>query len=371
MVKRCWILALGGNDVSPIGTIDPITGKPLLNDIANQWRRSGETGKKIAAFIKEFPNDYYVLVHGNGPQVGNILLRSEYARPILPILPLDVCVADTQGAMGYMLYQVSDALQMYGVSKRLVTVVSRVSVDELDPEFSLPSKFIGSGYTKKEAISHAEKEGWKIKLYKSGSDGAEIWRRVVPSPRPLSIIDLEAIKAQIGENTIPIALGGGGIPVAEVTPIVENGEEVYNCNYGTTYKRPFKKNQEPLSLYRGVEAVIDKDLAASLLGKKLVEDARARGDKVEVHFAIFTNVDAIKLNYQKENEKTLRHLSLKEAESLYQTESNQFPRGSMGPKLEAAINFVKNGGEKAYICSIENFAETLNGISGTTIGQDT
>jgi len=199
-----------------------------------QWKRTAETCKNISQIIEAFPNDSYVLTHGNGPQVGNVLLRSEYSRPILPPIPLDVCGSDTQGSMGYMIAQIlGNELRAKRISKPVVGIVTQVVVDKDDPGFKNPTKFIGPSYTKEEAMERAQKDGWAVKLYKKDEKGNEIWRKVVPSPEPLDIVEFDLIQSAIEQGMIPITVGGGGIPVIKVEP---DANGVFNCNYGITYK---------------------------------------------------------------------------------------------------------------------------------------
>ena len=152
-MKKCLrIFALGGNEVAPTDIVDPETGKTINPDIPAQWRRAAKTCDLLSEIIQTYPDDYFVVTHGNGPQVGNILLRSEYSLPILPPIPLDVMVADTQGAMGFMLAHIANALRVRGINKGLATIVTQVVVDPDDPDFKYPSKFIGPAYTKEHAF---------------------------------------------------------------------------------------------------------------------------------------------------------------------------------------------------------------------------
>jgi carbamate kinase len=367
MARQLRIFSLGGNEVSPVDLKDPKTGKAIIPDIGLQWQRTADTCKMIASIIEEHPNDLYVITHGNGPQVGNILLRAEYARPILHPLPLDICGADTQGAMGYMLGQLSHELQMRGLKKIVAETVTQVVVNKKDPDFQNPSKYIGSTMTKEEALARAEKDCWSVKCYGKDKEGKEIWRRVVPSPKPISIVEIDAIEAQLLAGMIPVSVGGGGIPVSQVEPRVENGNEVYECNYGIKFQRPQKPGQKPAEVYTGVEAVIDKDLASALLGKMLIDRAKARGEELEVSLTIFTAEDGAKLNYQKPDQVDLRKLTLNEARELASRKPPVFPAGSMGPKMDACIKFLESGGKVAYITKTALFEKTLAGKAGTTL----
>lgn len=368
-MKTIRIFAFGGNEVSPIGLKDK-DGKPINPDIPMQWQRTAITVKNVADIFEKHPQDYYVLTHGNGPQVGNVLLRSEYARNFLFPLPLDVCVADTQGAMAYMIAQLNNELNIRGIDNIVTGIVTQVVVNPDDPDFKNPSKYIGPSYTKEEAEDRMKKEGWVMKLYKKDEKGNEIWRRVVPSPKPVDIVEIDAIESLVEKRIIPITVGGGGIPVKEVIPEIIDGFEVYRCNYGVEYKRPFKPGQKPLKMYTGVEAVIDKDLASALLGTILMKRAQARGEKIEVTLTIFTGEDGIKLDYQKPTQKDIRVIKATELEKIYNEMPHQFPGGSMGPKVKACIEFIKNGGTRAYITKTELFEQTLKGEAGTTVISD-
>jgi carbamate kinase len=357
MARQIRIFAFGGNEVSPVGLTDA-SGKAIIPDIAMQWRRTSETSKHIAKIIETFPNDSYVLTHGNGPQVGNVLLRSEYSRPILPPIPLDVCGSDTQGSMGYMIAQIlGNELISRGLNKRVVGIVTQVVVNKDDPGFKNPTKYIGPSYTKEEAMERASRDGWTVKLYKKDDKGNEIWRKVVPSPDPLDIVEFDLVEAALEEGMIPITVGGGGIPVIKIEPD-ETG--AFKCNYDITFKNGYDG-----SIYTGVEAVIDKDLASALLGTMLIKRAKEKGEDVEVTLTIFTGEDGAKLNYQKPDQIDLRHLTLEEAKK-YHSEGH-FPAGSMGPKIAAIIKFLEAGGKKAYISLTTKYLETIEGKAGTTI----
>lgn len=361
---KLTIFALGGNQVAPPGEFDPETGSFHSPDIGAQWRRAAETCELLADIIEAHPERAYVLAHGNGPQVGNVLLRSEYSKPILHPVPLDICGADTQGAMGYMLAQLGNALRTRGIDRSVAETVTQVVVDHQDPEFVKPSKFIGPSYSKEEADARKE-EGVTFAFYKKDEEGREIWRRIVPSPRPLDVVEIRLIEALICAGAIPIAVGGGGIPVVEVPGEVKGDREVFPCNYGITYWRPREEGAGPCKVYSGREAVIDKDLAASLLGVRLRERAKERDVDLEVELLILTDVDCVKLGFQTPEEKDLRRLTLAEAEELY--ESGVFPKGSIGPKVKAAIEFLKGGGKRVLITQGHLYEDTLAGKAGTTI----
>jgi carbamate kinase len=360
MTRQIRIFAFGGNEVSPVGLTDA-NGKAIIPDIAMQWSRTAETSKHIARIVEAFPNDSYILTHGNGPQVGNVLLRSEYSRPILPPISLDVCGSDTQGSMGYMLAQIlGNELASRKIGKRVVGIVTQVVVGRDDPGFKNPTKYIGPSYTKEEAMARAQKDGWTVKLYKKDDKGNEIWRKVVPSPEPTDIVEFDLVEAALEQGMIPITVGGGGIPVIKVEPD-ETG--TFKCNYGISYK-----DGKDTPIYMGVEAVIDKDLASALLGAMIIRRAKEKNEDVEVTLTIFTGEDGAKLNYQKPNQVDLRHLTLEEAKKYYS--EGHFPAGSMGPKISAIIKFLEAGGKKAYISLTSKYLDTLEGKAGTTIVQE-
>ena len=276
MKKKLRIFALGGNEVSPTGQIDAKTGKFIIPDLPEQWKRTSDTCELLAKIIKDNPEDYYILTHGNGPQVGNIILRAEYSKPILHPLPLDVCDADTQGAMGYMLAQLTNSLRIIGVNRIVAETITRIVVDQNDENFKNPTKFIGPSYKKEEAKKIQKEEKHLMKFYKRDENGEELWRWVVPSPKPIDILEIDIVESNIKSGIIPIAVGGGGIPVKKVIPQVIDDEEIYKCNYDIIYKRKFIPGQGPIDIYTGVEAVVDKDLASSLLGTMLIKKAKEK-----------------------------------------------------------------------------------------------
>ena len=358
-MKQLRIFAFGGNEVSPTGERDPKTGKAVVADIAMQWRRTAETCRFIAGIVERHQGDLFILTHGNGPQVGNILLRSEYSRPILHGVPLDVCGADTQGAMAYILAQLNNELSVRGIAKKVCGIVTQIEVDSEDPDFKTPSKYIGPAYSKEEAVARRDNDGWQVKLYKKDSAGSEVWRRVVASPVPKKVLEIEAVEAALKAGLIPIAAGGGGIPVVRVKP---DSAGAYGCNYGVSFRGPASAE-----VYTGVEAVIDKDLASALLGASLLSRAKARGEKLEASLTIFTGEDGAKLNYQTPQQVDLRKLTVGQADELLSRNPCPFPAGSMGPKIKAAVAFVKAGGTSACITKTELFEAALKGEAGTTI----
>ncbi len=369
MEKTLRIFAFGGNEVSPTGKVNQDTGQMKVPDLKEQWARAADTCELIADIIQSDPDNFYVITHGNGPQVGNILLRAEYASSILHPIPLDICVADSQGAMGYMLAQLSNSLQIRGIQRSVAGMVVEVEVDPDDPAFKSPTKFIGAAYTKTQAHRRATERGWKIKFYKVNDLGEEVWRRVVPSPIPTRILGIDMIEAAINGGIIPITVGGGGIPVKRVPPEIKSGKENYFCNYDISYSREIggnKKDKDKVPLiYTGVEAVIDKDLSSALLGMKLQQRAARRGEELNCELTIFTDEDGAKINYQKPDQEDITYIRVGELKKLY--EAGSFPEGSMGPKIKALINFIEGGGKRGYISKVELFEKTLKGDAGTTV----
>jgi carbamate kinase len=263
-----------------------------------------------------------VLSHGNGPIVGNIVVRNEAARDIIPPMPLDVCGADSQGGIGYMLQQVlGNELRRRGIERTVVSVVTQSVVDRNDPAFANPTKPIGPFYSKEEADELAREKGWKMR-----EDEGRGYRRVVPSPKPLQIVEWSAIRALIGKGFVVIGAGGGGIPVARV--------------HGGL---------------AGVEAVIDKDRAAAVLARQL--DAE--------RLVILTEVPHVSLDFGKETQREIDRITTREARA--HLSAGQFPPGSMGPKMEAAIDFVEWGGDEAIITSPEELSAAMEGRAGTHI----
>ena len=312
MDSRFVVLAIGGNSL--------IKDK---NHIALSWQYEAvqETSKYLAELIAEGLN--IVITHGNGPQVGFIYRRGELGRHELPLIPLDICGADTQGAIGYMIQKaLLNEFRKRGITKKVTTVVTQTIVDRNDPSFEHPTKPIGSFMSEKEALANEKELGWQVV-----EDAGRGFRRVVPSPIPREIIELDVIRLLVESGYIVIAVGGGGIPVIRN----EQGELM------------------------GVEAVIDKDFGSSLLARNLGADT----------FIISTAVDAVYLNFGQEDQKPLRRITLQEIKR-YMGEGH-FKPGSMKPKIEAIIQFLEDGGEKAIITSPENLLRAIRGEAGTTI----
>ncbi len=306
------VLALGGNAISPKGQEDTV---------ANQFRRTRESLREV---IKLIQAGYRIAItHGNGPQVGNALLRVELARGKAPVLPLGLCVADTEGGMGYMIEQsLQNGLKAAGIEREVVTIVTQVIVDPGDPLFDKYTKYIGQFYAEDQIKTLARENGWTVK-----EDANRGWRRVVPSPKPIHIVNAKAIKRLVDDGYVVIAAGGGGIPV-----YVEAGNKL-----------------------EGVDAVVDKDLASAVLAREIGAE----------ELIILTDVDQVAINYGKENQEWLTEVTADRAHEYLHQE--HFPYGSMGPKVKAAINFIGWGGKKVVITSIEKLAAAIEGKAGTTI----
>ena len=306
-----------------------IGGNSLIKDeahksVPDQFDAVRETAIHIAEMIAQGWN--VVVTHGNGPQVGFILLRSEYSRNVLHPVPLDSCGADTQGAIGYMIQQaLHNEFLRRGIVRSCVTVVTQVLIDRHDPAMQHPSKPIGSFYKEEEARQKMAQEGWSMV-----EDAGRGWRRIVPSPMPQEVIEQEAIETLIRSGFIVVAVGGGGIPVV-------------------------RDDEGNLS---GVEGVIDKDLASSLLASKLHADL----------LLISTAVEKVSLNFKKPEQRDLDTITLSEAKRYY--DEGHFAKGSMGPKVRAIINYLEQGGRSALITMPETIGKALAGQTGTWIVPD-
>ncbi|MBS3917549.1 MAG: carbamate kinase [Deltaproteobacteria bacterium] len=307
-------------------TVLAIGGNSLIKDknhiaLSSQYEAIQETSKYIAELIAEGMR--LIITHGNGPQVGFIYRRGELARHELPLIPLDICGADTQGAIGYMIQMaLLNEFGKMGIKKKVVAVVTKTIVDRDDPSFQNPTKPIGSFMSEEEALTHKKESGWEVM-----EDAGRGFRRVVPSPIPREIVELDVIRSLMTSGYIVIAAGGGGIPVIRN----EQGD------------------------IKGVEAVIDKDMGSSLLARNLGADT----------FIISTTVDAVYLNFGKENQRPIRRTTLPEIKQYLK--EGHFKPGSMRPKIEAIIEFLEGGGQKAIIASPENLLKAVRGESGTTI----
>lgn len=314
MTKKVAVVAIGGNS--------------LIKDknhqtVEDQYLAAKETTQHIADMIEA--GWEVVIGHGNGPQVGFILRRSEIAAKVegMHEVPLEVCGADSQGAIGYALQQtLQNEFRRRGVNKSVATVVTQVLVDKDDPAFKNPSKPIGSFMDADEANRRKKEMGWNVV-----EDAGRGWRRVVASPLPQKVVELDAVKKLIEAGVVVISVGGGGIPVIEVD-----------------------------EQYVGTAAVIDKDFASSLLAQLINADL----------LLISTAVEKVALNYGKPNELWLDKLTLAEAKK-YLAEGTHFAKGSMAPKIEAIIWFLEAGGKQALITNPENIGRALNHETGTWI----
>lgn len=284
-----------------------------------------KNAERAARFLIQIVKKGYklVIVHGNGPQVGNILIQMEEAVTKIPPFSLDICVAMSQGSMGYMLERsLRNQLRKDKINYEVLTLITEISVDPSDEAFRKPTKPIGPFFTKyRSSILQKEKKWVMIE------DSGRGYRRVVPSPRPISIVNLEAIKKLIEQNYLVIACGGGGIPVY--------------------------KNEQ--GIYEGIEAVIDKDYTSALLASEIKANL----------FIILTNVERVALNYGKSDQKWLNVVTVDEMKKYHQ--EKHFPPGSMGPKVESAIMYIERGGKEAIITSADKLKEALDGVSGTRI----
>lgn len=306
------MIALGGNALSP---------KDEAGTIYQQFAHTRESLEAIMHFVNL---DYNLcLTHGNGPQVGDELFRMELTQSDVPPLPLGVCVAETQGSIGYMIQQsLQNALKEKTIDREVVTLITQTIVDADDPTIKNPSKFIGQRFSKDEAVKMAEKFNWTVKEQNEGE-----WQQVVPSPLPQYIEHGKSIQTLVDNGIIVIASGGGGIPAYWN----ENGN------------------------LEGLDAVVDKDLSAALLGRVIKAN----------ELWIITDVDQVCLNYGMDNEEGLSKITVSEAKQYYS--EGHFQAGSMGPKIQAALYFLKYHGDKVVITSIEGVKEAINDNNGTII----
>jgi carbamate kinase len=315
MPNKLAVVAIGGNS--------------LIKDdknvsVESQVQALRETAMHLADMIEAGWN--LAIGHGNGPQVGFILRRSEIAAKVegMHEVPLDVCGADSQGAIGYELQQaLHNEFHKRKLNKKSCTIVTQVLVDENDPAFQKPSKPIGSFMDEAEAKKRETQMGWSVV-----EDAGRGWRRVVPSPLPKEIVEFDSVKLLLEAGTVVITVGGGGIPVVDTG----DGE------------------------LRGTAAVIDKDFASSLLSRSLKADL----------FLIATAVDRVAINFGKPNQQWLDNMTLTEAKA-YLEEGKHFAKGSMAPKIQAAIWYLENGGKHALITNPENIGRALKGEAGTWI----
>ena len=306
------MVAMGGNSISP---------KNGSGEIEEQFERTRQALDGIAHFIDLGYN--LCINHGNGPQVGNEIMRMELTQDSVPTLPLGICVASTQGSIGYMIQQcLQNKLREMEIDREVVTLVSQVIVDKNDDSFKNPTKYIGKRYTKKGAEEMTSKRGWDLKEQENGK-----FRRVVPSPMPEYIMHGKSIKALVDRGTIVIASGGGGIPV-------HNNE---------------------IGQLDGLDAVIDKDYSAAKMGRII----RAQ------ELWIITDVECVYDNFGNTNQKRINSITRKEAQEFH--EKDVFQKGSIAPKIKAAIHFLKHHGDRVIITSIPHIKDALNGSAGTEI----
>lgn len=308
--KKVAVVAVGGNSL--------IKDK-ARRTIPDQYSAASESMNHFADMVEAGWD--VVITHGNGPQVGFILRRSELSLHELHPVPLDYCGADTQGAIGYMFQQaLYNEFRQRGVNKQAATVVTQVLVDSKDPAFENPTKPIGSFMEQDTAITRRNQDGWAVV-----EDAGRGWRRVVPSPLPVKIIQGEAIQTLIQAGFVVIGVGGGGIPVVED----ENGDLI------------------------GVEAVIDKDFASSLLAATIRADL----------FLISTAIEKVALDFNQPDQRWLDRVTMAEAKQYL--DQGHFAKGSMEPKVQAIIGYLENGGQEAIVTSPENIGRALAGETGT------
>ena len=307
------LVSLGGNAILKHGQKG--TAEEQAVNVQN-------TAKHLAAILRR--GERIAITHGNGPQVGNILLQNEIAKETLPPMPLDICGAESQGMIGYMLQRaLRGELESGGSKVPVATIVSQTLVDAGDPAFKNPTKPVGPFYTATEAQELRESKGWQMI-----SDSGRGYRRIVPSPIPLDILEKETIIRLFETGTVVISAGGGGVPVV----------------------------RDADGRIRGVEAVLDKDRTAALLGRILGVET----------LLILTDVEKVFINYGKPNQRTLDKITVQDCKK-YLAEG-QFPAGSMGPKIESAVSFLSHStGKRVSIASLEMAEEALQGRAGTTI----
>ena len=306
------VVAFGGNAVYP----------PTIKGLAEEQLAIMDAACEL--LVPVFRAGYRaVLTHGNGPVVGNILFRMALTSKSLVPMPMDVCVAHSQGGIGYMLQQsLANVLARHGIRRAVSSIVTEVEVDPDDPAFSNPTKPVGRFFSEEDAKRIAGETGWDFV-----EDSGRGWRRVVPSPMPLAILDAPAINALLAAGVIPIAAGGGGIPVVRA----------------------------PGGGYRGVAAVVDKDLTSGLLA----------ADVGAGQLVMLTGVERVALDFGKPRERSIDRLTA--AEARKHLADGQFPPGSMGPKITAALGFIERGGPRAVITSLDKLDLALEGRAGTAI----
>jgi len=313
--RKLAVVAIGGNS---------LVKDAKHQSVEDQQDALRETAHHIAEMVAQGWD--IAIGHGNGPQVGFVLRRSEIAAKVegMHEVPLDVCGADTQGAIGYELQQaLQNELHHRGIQKRCATIITQVLVNQNDPAFKNPSKPIGGFMDQAEAMRRKTEMGWSVV-----EDAGRGWRRVVPSPQPEEIVEQATVEAVLKQGIIVITVGGGGIPVIDVG----DGE------------------------YRGTAAVIDKDFASSLLAREIKADM----------FLIATAVEKVAINFGKPNQEWIDQMTLAQAKQ-YLAEGSHFAKGSMAPKIQAIIKFLEAGGKRAIITNPENIGRALRGETGTHI----
>lgn len=309
-MKKLAVVAIGGNAVNRPG--EKPTAENMLSAI-----------EEAMGYLVDMLDEYdIVITHGNGPQVGNILIQQEMAKEVIPPFPIDVNDAQTQGSLGYMIVQaLRNQLAERGLNREVAALITQIVVDKNDEAFKKPSKPVGPFYTEEEARKLMMEKGWIMK-----EDAGRGWRRVVPSPKPLDIVEKEIIQMLLKNDVIVVAAGGGGIPVVR-----ENGK------------------------LKGIEAVIDKDRASALLAIEINAD----------ELIILTGVEKVALNYGKPNQTFVDTLIVDDA--MKYLKEGHFPAGSMGPKIEAAIDFVSATNKTCLITDMRKLKEALSGKTGTRI----
>ncbi|HAM36891.1 MAG TPA: carbamate kinase [Elusimicrobia bacterium] len=312
MEHELFVVALGGN---------ALLSPKEKGTTEEQSLNAERTCEQLAPLIK--PEFHLVITHGNGPQVGNINLQQELAKPEVPPLSLDACVAMSEGSMGHFLQMgMLNSLRRRRYRRYVVTCITQVIVDPDDPAFKNPTKPVGRFYSEEEAKSLAKERGWTVV-----EDAKRGWRRVVPSPKPVKVIQRHMIKTQVLFGDIVICVGGGGVPVVQM----------------------------PDKTYKAVEAVIDKDLASSVLASSIRADC----------MIILTAVPNVCLNFKTPQEKVLAHVTTRQLRK--HLEEGHFAAGSMRPKVEAALNHLANEGRRVIITDIESLPKALQGKAGTHI----
>lgn len=309
-MSQTVVIAIGGNAITKNGQKGTVEEQMQnIRDCCDPILDLVQAGYRI------------VLTHGNGPQVGSILIQNEAAQDVIPASPLDVCGAQTQGSLGYLISQaLYNRMEERGIKKEVTTIITQVVVDRNDPNFRHPTKPVGPFYTGEQARL-MEEAGFAMM-----EDSGRGYRRVVPTPRPLEIIEHDTIRELLDSGFLVIAVGGGGIPVVR-----ENGR------------------------LSGVEAVIDKDLASSLMASEIGADV----------LMILTGVEKVAVDYGKPTQRDIDSMTAAEARELMA--AGQFPAGSMGPKIEAVCGFVERSGGEAIITSLDKMKDAVEGRTGTRI----